>query len=61
MLMLMLMERADADKADADKADADANGEGGQGPDDRVKGRAGKDARGGRTEGRCPPGDSTNL
>ena len=49
------------DNADADadnEADADANGEGVQGPDDRVAGRAGKDARGGRTEGRCPPGDS---
>ena len=32
------------------------DGEEGQGPDDGVKGRAGEDARGGRTEGRSAPG-----
>ena len=32
------------------------DGEEGQGSDDGVKGRAGEDARGGRTEGRSAPG-----
>ena len=62
MTGLKLTIYADAEAADVDvDADDDANGEEGQGPNDRVKGRACKDARGGRTEGRSAPGAEKTL
>ena len=60
MTGLKLTIYADAEAADVD-ADHGANGEEGQGPNDRVKGRACKDARGGRTEGRSAPGAEKTL